>query len=86
MEVNMAIYNFLKNIVGLTFKTIYKTKVEGKENLPVEQGYMICSNHIHIFDPIFISTFSKHKISYMAKKELFKFPPIGFFFKKIGAA
>ena len=81
----MKIYNFYKNLSTFLMKTFYRIKVEGKENLPNEQGYLICANHIHMFDPILITVCSNHQVSHMAKKELFKIPILGYIFKKCGS-
>lgn len=77
--------NICKKITNVLFKIVYRVKVEGKENIPKEQGYIICANHIHLFDPVFIDANTKHPIAFMAKKELFKIPIIGCIFKKLGA-
>ena len=53
--------------------------------MPDDKGYMICSNHIHTFDPILLGSFTKRPISFMGKKELFEKPIFGWFFKKLGA-
>ena len=81
----LKLHLFYKKISKLFLNCIYKIKIEGKENIPKEQGYLICSNHIHAFDPILINTCTKHQISYMAKKELFKIPILDLFLKSSGA-
>ena len=80
----MFFYNIYKTVTSTLFKIIYRVKIEGEKNIPKEKGYMICSNHIHAFDPVFISSYTEHEISYMAKKELFKIPVVNWFFKKCG--
>lgn len=81
----VKLHLFYKQISKCFLNCIYRVKVEGKENIPKEQGYLICSNHIHAFDPILINTCTRHKISYMAKKELFKIPILNLFLKSSGA-
>ena len=77
-------YKFCKAIVKILFKICYKIKVEGEITLPDTCGYMICSNHIHAFDPAFIACFTKRQISFMGKKELFEIPILNKFFRKLG--
>ena len=78
-------YNFIKGFVGFLLKIFYRIRVEGEITLPEDQSYMICANHIHMFDPIFIGCFTDRQISFMGKKELFDKAIIGSIFKKLGA-
>lgn len=80
----MVFYKFYKTVTSALFKVLYRVKIEGESNIPKEKGYMICANHIHAFDPVFISASTKHEISYMAKKELFKIPIFNWFLKACG--
>ena len=76
-------YKFCRAIARVLFKIFYRVKVEGEITLPEDKGYMICSNHIHMFDPVFIGSFTKRPISFMGKKELFENPISGWFFRSI---
>ena len=64
---------------------IFRVRVEGAENLPDEGGYLYCSNHICLFDPILICAAAHTKVHYMAKKELFKVPLLSSLIKILGA-
>ena len=70
-------YNFIKGFVGFLLKIFYRIRVEGEITLPEDQSYMICANHIHMFDPVFIAMSTKRQISFMAKKELIDAPILG---------
>lgn len=78
-------YKFLKTIIKILFKLLYKIEIKGDIDLSDDKGYMICSNHIHMFDPVFIACFTKRQISFMGKKELFAKPILGSIFRKLGA-
>ena len=78
-------YKFVKGFTGTLFKIFYRIKVEGKINASEEDGYMICSNHIHMFDPAFIMSNTKPKIAFMMKKELTEVPILGKILLKCGA-
>ena len=56
---------------------IYQFRVIGKENLPSEGGVLLCTNHIHNFDPIVVGITSPRPIHFMAKEELFTVPILG---------
>lgn len=64
---------------------LFRVRVEGTENLPEDGGYLYCSNHICLLDPILISAAAKTQVHYMAKKELFKIPLLSGLIKILGA-
>ena len=68
------IYPFLKSITRLALKIYFKKiHVKGLENIPKEGPFLIVSNHPSSFlDPINIALFVKHRISFLAKGEMFK--------------
>ncbi len=57
-------------------KSCYNIKLKNTENLPKENGYIICANHVTKIDYLFVSmAFTKEKfmkLCCMAKKELFR--------------
>ena len=79
------LYNFLKAICLIIFKIFYHIEVEGDINLPEDKGYIICSNHLHLFDPVLIACFTKRQLSFMGKKELFDIPILKWVLRKVSA-
>ena len=64
----------------------YNVKVEGKENIPQDTGFIIASNHRSFADPPLVAVTSKcSKFSFVAKEELFKNPLFGWLIRKLGA-
>ena len=57
----------------------------GLENIPAEKSYVICSNHIAAKDVIMIGACYPTEIRFVAKKELFSIPLLGWLIKKLGA-
>lgn len=54
------------------------------ENIPEGGGYVICSNHVSMFDPLIIAVTKKMpQCSFLAKEELFKAPVIRYLAKSI---
>lgn len=50
----------------------WRVKVHGKENIPEEENFIACANHISIFDiPVLSGSMPEKSLRYMAKKELF---------------
>ncbi len=68
------------------FKFFYNIKVVGAENIPENDGFLVCSNHFSATDPIKIAyAFRGHQVFFMAKKELFKVPVLSFLIRTLGA-
>jgi 1-acyl-sn-glycerol-3-phosphate acyltransferase len=56
------------------FKIFYKAKIEGQENIPKNESFIVAANHMSYLDPVIVSMAVKRPIAYMAKKELFEKP------------
>lgn len=78
-------YKFVKFMTNILCRLWYRVKIEGEVNIPDDEGYLICANHIHMFDPVFIMVNHKRQISFMAKKELIETPILGQILLKCGA-
>lgn len=80
----------LLNLVKLTarvfFKTCYNFKVEGLENIPLTGALIIAGNHLSNADPPAIGGFAGlvRDSRFVAKKELFAIPLLGWFFRRSG--
>lgn len=66
-------------------KLLFFYKVNGKNNIPKKGGYIVCSNHLSNFDPVFLGITQRRQIFYMAKVELFKNKLLGWLFRGLGA-
>lgn len=64
-------YNVLKFISNVIFRLFFRIKIHGNNKLP-DGRLIICSNHISALDPIILAISTNRKISFLAKKELFK--------------
>ena len=58
----------------IRLKLVYRLKVEGLENIPKDNEYIVCPNHLSTLDPPMIAAIFPRRISFMAKKELFDIP------------
>lgn len=74
-----------KNIVKIVVSRIcYKVEYIGRENIDNNKSYVIMCNHVSSMDAAFIWS-DVYNLGIMAKEELFKFKPLGWIFKKVGA-
>lgn len=78
-------YRIIRGIVFIYAYLVYKVKIIGLENLPKDGGAVICANHQSFNDVILLAIANKRQLYFMGKEELFKFKPIAFLFKKLGA-
>lgn len=65
--------------VGAFVKLMYKYKVEGKENLPKNERFIVAANHLANIDPFLVRFALNRHIAFMAKEQLFE----QFFSKKL---
>ena len=79
----MSFYKFLQNLTRPFFHILFRVEKIGVENIPKDQGVIICSNHLSYLDPVVISYGVKQKIAFLGKEELFKKPFSKWFFTKL---
>lgn len=78
-------YYVVRGIANFVLRIFFKIEVTGRENVPVKGRFVLCANHASNWDPVFISIALSRKISWMAKKELFKSKVLAYLLKKLGA-
>lgn len=77
------VLNLVKYVARVYFKLFYNFKVEGLENIPQEGALLIAGNHLSNADPPAIGAFAGlvRDSRFVAKKELFAIPVLGWFFR-----
>ena len=55
----------------LRFKLVYRLEVHGLENVPKDNEYIVCPNHLSTLDPPLMVSVFPRSVAFMAKKELF---------------
>lgn len=81
----MNFYHFAVRAVGGIFRVFLFFRVKGKENIPAEGAFLLCSNHRAYIDPVFLAAGCRRQLTFMAKDELFKKPVLGWLIKSFGA-
>ena len=69
----------------LRLKVVYRLEVEGKENIPKGNDYIVAPNHLSTLDPPMIASILPRPVAYMAKKELFENPFLCWWLNWLGA-
>jgi 1-acyl-sn-glycerol-3-phosphate acyltransferase len=82
---NRRFYDFAKAVVGGLCRLVWRTRVFGAQNVPLEGPLIIACNHVSYLDPPALGSFCPRRISYMAKKELFEIPILGAVIRALGA-
>ena len=84
-KVKRNFYMKAHRIVAPMIRFFWRVKRYGLENIPKEGGLIISSNHIAARDVVLIAAACPRQIRFVAKKELFKVPVVGWLIKKLGA-
>lgn len=79
------LYGILIRMLRVVDFIFYGFKKPDNSVVPNDEGLIICANHPSLRDPIFIAESFDRQLTFMAKKELFKFKPFGALIKSLGA-
>ena len=79
------LYSIARAIIRPIIFLLYRPKIDGYENFPLEGKTIIFSNHLSLMDPILIGCILPRQVFFMAKMELFRFPIFSWLLKKLGA-
>src|SRR6056297_334670 len=76
------VIRFIGYVLTLLFWPI---KTKGKKYLIEESPLILAANHISYLDPIVLGVAVRRQIHFIAKKEVFNIPILGFIIKSLGA-
>lgn len=74
---------FLRFVLWLISKTIYRTRITGMKNIPLKSGAIIVSNHVSILDVLLLTAAAPRNLRFVMHDKVFNTPVIGGFFKKL---
>lgn len=72
-------------IVRMLLFILTRWQVKGKENVPHQGPLLVVSNHLHAYDPAVVGVSLGREVIFMAKEELFRFRPRGYFLSGLGS-
>ena len=80
-----GLYRFGYGVISVILRLFFRVQVIGRENI-IDGPAIVCGNHSSAWDPVFIgyAFTSREQIHFMAKKQLFSIPFLGWFMRKIG--
>lgn len=68
----MWFYRFVRMLVRIYYKVMFRVELIGMENVPQEGAAVLCCNHISNYDPLTMAVFLDRLPRFIAKKELFQ--------------
>lgn len=69
---DVLLYKILRPIITVLFKTLYRPKIMGIENISNSGRLILAGNHTNNFDSALLISSTKRNIHFLAKVELFK--------------
>jgi 1-acyl-sn-glycerol-3-phosphate acyltransferase len=82
----LSVYGVALMGVIAFYRSVYGMRVLGRDNIPLEGPVIIAANHLAFLDPPAVgAAFAPRHLSYLAKAELFTFPPFGALISSLNA-
>jgi 1-acyl-sn-glycerol-3-phosphate acyltransferase len=83
--VNRALYLVVRGILQPFFQIYFRMRRLGMEHVPRSGPVIFAANHRSFLDPFVIGTLTRRPVYYVAKKELFAHPVVGWLLNRLGA-
>lgn len=72
---NKPFYDNLRRFLTPFYSLLWPSKVTGAEHIPQEGGFILCANHAHARDCLYLAVrLPKRRYTYLGKAELFQNP------------
>lgn len=85
-EKDRIFYRRVHKLLTGFLRFAFRLKPTGvEENLPPEGACLICANHISAADFISVAAVCRRRVCFLAKKELFAIPIVGWLMRRLGA-
>lgn len=82
-----GLFQFIITHIGymVRLRLVYRIEVQGKENIPKNNAYIVAPNHLSTLDPPMVAAIWSRPLAFMAKKELFENPFLRWWLNWLGA-
>ena len=78
----MTLYGLAKTILLPTTSALFAARAIGAEKVPADGPIVVAANHRSYLDPLLLGTWFPRTIQFMAKKELFAIPGLGWLIRR----
>lgn len=86
VEVQKVIYHLTRLLITLYFNLYHRLSIYGKFTIPDEKTVILAANHASYLDPPAVGlAFYPRRLRFVSWDRLFKFAPMGFFLRQMGA-
>jgi 1-acyl-sn-glycerol-3-phosphate acyltransferase len=75
----------LRFVAFIATRLVYRFKVRGDANIPVEGAAILVCNHVSFVDPVLLMAASPRPIYFIMDHLIFRMPVLGWFFRLAGA-
>jgi len=76
---------WLRAVLLLILRPLLRLRIEGLEHVPPDGAVLVVANHLHNADPVLLEIVFPRALHFMAKRELFGLPLIGWIIRRAGA-
>ena len=83
--VNFVVYVIVRGILQPIFHLYFRMRRFGREHIPRTGPVILAANHRSFLDPFVIGCLTRRPVYYVAKKELFAHPVVGWLLNRLGA-
>src|SRR6202142_2245272 len=83
--VSLWLYLVVRGILQPFFRVYFRMRRLGMEHVPRSGPVIFAANHRSFLDPFVIGTLTRRPVYYVAKKELFAHPVVGWLLNRLGA-
>ncbi len=84
-QVKVLLFHLARPVLLPVLRLLVGLRVEGLEHVPAKGPVLMVANHLHNADPVLLMAAFPRPIRFMAKKELFEVPVIGWIVRQAGA-
>ncbi len=79
------LYYLGRALFRAVFQVLCRWEVEGRENVPSSGGLILAPNHLSYLDPPLAGSAVRRPVYFMAKRELFSVPVLGWLIRRTHA-
>jgi 1-acyl-sn-glycerol-3-phosphate acyltransferase len=76
------IYRVSWRFCRLVFRLYFRWQVDHADRVPAEGGVILAPNHASYLDPPLVGAALTRPVSYLARRSLFRFPPLGWLLRQ----
>jgi 1-acyl-sn-glycerol-3-phosphate acyltransferase len=82
---SLLTYRVVRSLVCWFTRAVTRMHIEGREHLPASGAYVVAPVHRSYVDTPIVACVTSRRIRFMGKKEMWKYPRLGWFFSALGA-